>query len=117
MTEKIVFDISRDEHSELFHYTISCEDDEGLIRIQPSYQEEDLDISKEMLPDFIAALLEVAGEPSAEETIFRKLANWLMGRYLVKTGDHYKIEKEHTQRMRNGLPPEEDWERERDVTR
>ena len=49
-----------------------------------------------------AAVKTAAGEPSAEEAIFRKLAAWLMGRYLVKTGDHYKIEKEHTQRMRNG---------------
>jgi hypothetical protein len=40
-------------------------------------------------------------------TILREMATWLMGRYLVKTGDQYKIESKHTRRMRDGLPP---WE-------
>ena len=45
--------------------------------------------------------------PESHSIIFRKMADWLMGRYLIKTGDNYKIEPKHTTRMRNGLPP---WE-------
>lgn len=41
---------------------------------------------------------------------FQGMAEWLMGQYLIKTGDHYKIERKHTERMRNGLPPWQDEE-------
>lgn len=52
----------------------------------------------------IERAVDVAG---ARAAVFHKMADWLMGRYLVTTGDQYKIEPKHNALMRNGLPP---WE-------
>ena len=57
---------------------------------------------------WFAAGWKARGNTESSAAIFREMAEWLMGRYLVKTGDHYKIEREHTAQMRNGLPP---WEK------